>query len=149
LLTACIVAAFAGLVAPQNASNAACMVTTSGVVNCGAFFRYSERFAFSQNAMLIYFRIGGFTPHRFAILRSVRPGTFRAATIRASTSGAIRGRPSCLPCALGRRRPARTTSLVRTTRQKRPLPPGEPHCRVPVRERAATALESQDCTELN
>jgi uncharacterized protein with beta-barrel porin domain len=35
LITACVVAVFAGLLAPQ-AANATCMVTTSGVVNCNA-----------------------------------------------------------------------------------------------------------------
>ena len=58
---------------------------------------------------LILCTVPGSTPNRLAILRtpSVRPGAFRAARIRASSSGAIRGRPSCLPSALARLSPAR------------------------------------------
>ena len=54
---------------------------------------------------LIRCTVPGSTPKRFAILRtpSVRPGAFRAARIRASTAGAIRGRPSRLPSALALR----------------------------------------------
>src|SRR5262249_12462468 len=45
---------------------------------------------------LIRCTVPGSTPNRCAILRtpSVRPGALRAAKIRASSSGAIRGRPS-------------------------------------------------------
>jgi hypothetical protein len=63
---------------------------------------------------LIRCTVPGSTPKRFAILRtpSVRPGALRAAGIFASSSGAIRGRPSCLPSALARLRPARTRSWM-------------------------------------
>jgi hypothetical protein len=54
----------------------------------------------------------GSTRKRAAILRtpSVRPGAFRAARIRSSRSGAIRGRPSCFPSSLALLSPARTRS---------------------------------------
>ena len=52
------------------------------------------------------------TPNRSAILRtpSVRPGAFKASWIRFSSSGAMDGRPRCVPSSLARFMPARTRS---------------------------------------
>jgi hypothetical protein len=57
----------------------------------------------------------GLTPKRSAIFRtpSVRPGAFRAARIRFSSSGAIAGRPMCFPALLARAMPALTRSDMR------------------------------------
>ena len=70
---------------------------------------------------------------RYLCTPSARPGAFRAARICASRSGAIRGRPSLLPSALARLRPARTRSwmIERSNSAKTPsiwnmaLPPGD------------------------
>jgi hypothetical protein len=61
---------------------------------------------------LIRCTVPGLTPNRAAILRtpSVRPGAFKAARIRFSSSAAIGGRPSRLPSLLARASPARTRS---------------------------------------
>lgn len=70
---------------------------------------YATPFMLSKGR-LIRCTVPGSTPNRFAILRtpSVRLGAFKAA--RASSSGAMRGRPSCFPSSLARLSPARTRS---------------------------------------
>ena len=64
---------------------------------------------------LIRSTVPGSTPNRSAILRtpSVRPGALRAARIRASRSGAIRGRPSFFPSALARQNPRKNSLSTR------------------------------------